>query len=181
MTTSTGARHQLSVTVHFPGISEASEASRAAPAPPLLVMLERDCSRLPGCWILTAVPWRGIWRELAFKEPFRRCHPQWEFLFHSRWITRAQKLNHARENLVCILIHTACFGKCDFTPPPSAPLLLAMALMEVLCPMLSILEKVLGPAQIVLLSQMLETRSWLGDPEGPFCYESRIDQSQLMK
>lgn len=115
--------------------------------------------------------------------PFRRCHLPREFLFHSRGITRAQKFNHARKNLVCVSIQTACFSKCDFTPPPSAPLLLAVALMEVLCPTLSILEKVLGPAQIVLLSQMLETRSrsWLGDPEGPFCYDSRINQSQLMK
>lgn len=149
----------------------------------LLVMLERNCSHLPGGWILTAVLWRRFWRELVFKVPFRRCHLPREFLFRSRGITRAQKFNHARKNLVCISIQTACFGKCDFTPPPSAPLLLATALMEVLCPTLSILEKVLGPGQIVLLSQMLETRSrsWLGDPEGPFCYDSRINQSQLMK
>lgn len=30
MTTSTGARHQLSVTVHFPGLSVASEASKSS-------------------------------------------------------------------------------------------------------------------------------------------------------
>lgn len=179
MTTSTGARHQLSVTVHFPGLSVASEASRAASH--LLGMLERNCSHLPGCWVLTAVQWRRFWRELVFKVPFRRCHLPWEFLFRARGVTRAQKFNHASKNIVCISIHTACFGKCDFTPPPSAPLLLATALMEVLCPTLSILEKVLGPAQIALLSQMLETRSWLGDPKGPFCYDSRINHSQLMK
>lgn len=46
---STSARHQLSVTVHFPGLSEASEASRAASH--LLVMLERNCSSPPGYWI----------------------------------------------------------------------------------------------------------------------------------
>lgn len=86
-----------------------------------------------------------------------------------------------KRKLVCILIHMACFGKCDFTPPPSSSLLLAMALMEVLCPMLSILEKLLGPAQIPQVSLLLENCSWLGVPEGPFCYDSRTNQSQLRK
>lgn len=117
----------------------------------------------------------------GFQSAFWKMSPSMGVSLPFQGITRAQKFNHARKNLVCILIHTACFGKCDFIPPPSAPLLLAVALMEVLCPTLSILEKVLGPAQIALLSQMLETRSWLGDPEGPFCYDSRINQSQLMK
>lgn len=177
MIISTSARHQLSVTVHFPGLSEAGEVSRAAFH--ILVALERNCLHLPGYWILTAVLCQRFWKELVFQVPFRRCHLQWEFPFCSRGDNQCSELQSRKRKLVCILIHMACFGKCDFTPPPTSSLLLAMALMEVLCPMLSILEKLLGSAQIPQLSRLLESCSWLGVPGGPFCYDSRTNQSQL--
>lgn len=135
-------------------------------------------------WLLdlTAVRYKRFWRKLVFKVPFRRCHLQWEFLLRSRGDNQCSEIQSHRKKSEFVFWYTwPALANVAVHHPPSLPLLLAVTLMEVLCPMLSILEKVLGPAQIPLLRWVLESHSWLGGPEDPFCYDSRTNQSQLMK